>query len=212
MSKSECRRKSGRAVCSLLLGGLAMTGCNESTATREPPLPVAKSLEAEKPAASSAAATSTGTVERNFSGAIFQVPVAWREAPSKSDFIIAEFTVPGSAGDGRLTLSTAGGEVQANIDRWKGQFGRGSDDPSPKESPLTVDGKDARLVELFGSYQGMEPGATRKKDQAMLGVVIPLRISERETNYFVKLTGPRETLTKVRDEFVKFVETAKFKD
>jgi hypothetical protein len=126
--------------------------------------------------------------------------------------IVAEFTVPGPGGDGRLTLSTAGGDVAANIDRWKGQFFRGPDDSSPKESSLSVAGKDAKLVELFGSYQGMEPGATRRTGQAMLGVVIPLNVAGRETNYFVKLTGPRETLAEARETFLKFVETAKFKE
>jgi hypothetical protein len=191
---------------------LLFAGCDDaSTSNSEPKLPVAKSLEAE--ATSKAAAVSAdGTTERNFGGAIFQIPAAWKEVPKKNDMISAEFVVPGPAGDGRLTLSSSGGTVQANIDRWKDQFFRGPNDPSPKESTLRAGGKDAHLVELFGSYQDMDPRAGRKSGQAMLGVVIPLGITERETNYFVKLTGPRETLSDARDTFLKFVETAKFKN
>jgi hypothetical protein len=134
--------------------------------------------------------------------------------PKKSDFISAELRVDGPGGPARLTLSTAQGGAASNIDRWKGQFGRGPDDPAPSESQLTVaGGREATLVELYGSYQGMEPGATRKSGQAMLGVVIPLKINDgRETLYFVKLTGPRETVTAARESLVKFVETARFKE
>lgn len=196
-----------------LFGALMLSGCDKSSTSESvPQMRTAKSLDApvlpSSDPNSAAPVDPSKTTERNFDGAIFQVPGGWIEQPKKSEYIKAEFDVPGPGGAGRLTLSTAGGTVEENITRWKGMFFRGADDPSPKESSLSVAGKEAKLVELFGSYQGMEPGATRKSGQAMLGAVIPLR----ETNYFVKLTGPRETLAEVREAFVKFVETAKFKE
>ncbi len=187
---------------------LLTLGCEDaSRSSVEPPVPTAKSLEMAA-AKSALPADSTATVEKNFSGAIFQVPAAWEEVPRKSDVIIAEFKVNGAAGPGRLTLSTAKGSVEDNTSRWKGQFQRLGNDPDPRESKLSVDGKDATLVELFGSFSDMLSQSGPQPGSAMLGVVIPLR----ETNYFVKLTGPRETITEVRDAFIKFVESADFRE
>ena len=57
---------------------------------------------------------------------------AWTRKPAGSPFVAAEFCLPradGDDADGRLTISTAGGSVEANIDRWKGQF-----QPQPKSA------------------------------------------------------------------------------
>jgi hypothetical protein len=193
--------------CLLMFSTMLSIGCDDAgTTQKEVPVATAKSLEAksdaEKPAAEGDAA---GMKERNFDGAIFQVPATWEESPRKSDFITAEFQVTGSGGPARLTLSTAGGDVASNIQRWRGQFTPSPSDPQPKESTLTVDGKDATLVELFGTFRDGFSGDSQPNG-AMLGVVIPLQ----KTNYFVKLTGPQPTLTEARDAFLKFVETAKF--
>lgn len=204
----------GRDVLMGCLMGLCLfAGCeNASSSKTEPPMKTAKSQEI--PTADGARSDSeqnadpSATTERNFDGAVFQVPGIWEEKPAKSEFIKAEFSVPGPTKPGRLTLSAAGGEVSANIDRWKGQFQRNAGNPEAKESKLTVSGKEATLVELFGTFRDGFGGGEPQTDSAMLGVVIPLR----ETNYFVKLTGPRDTITEARDTFVKFVESAKFKE
>lgn len=193
----------------IVLLAAGISGCDDSSASKEtPPLPTARSLDAPvnvKPPGNGDSAT---VKERNFNGAVFQVPADWEESPTQSTFVIAEFQVPGADGSGRLTLSTAGGDVADNIGRWKGQFLRTPDAPAPKESSLTIDGRDARLVELFGNYQDMLKPGEPQRNSAMLGVVIPLK----GTNYFVKLTGPRSTVTDARDAFLKFVESAKFKE
>ncbi len=205
MPLNDYQRRFIGCVCLIAL----MSGCDESSTSRETPkLPTAKSLDAP-PAAKHPVSGHAGEVqERNFNGAVFQVPSEWEESPTQSTFVIAEFQVPGADGSGRLTLSTAGGDVADNIGRWKGQFLRTPDDPAPKESSLTIDGRDATLVELFGNYQDMLKPGEPQRNSAMLGVVIPLK----GTNYFVKLTGPRSTVTDARDAFLKFVESAKFKE
>ncbi len=76
------------------------------------------------------------------------------------------------------------------------------------ESTLSVNGKEATLVELFGTFRDGFSGGDPQPESAMLGVVIPLT----GTNYFVKLTGPRSTITETREVFVKFVESAKFNE
>jgi hypothetical protein len=53
-------------------------------------------------------------------------PEGWGRKPTSSGFLLAEFTLPRANDDdwdGRLTVSSAGGDIEANIDRWRGQFG-----------------------------------------------------------------------------------------
>ena len=189
----------------------AILGCDDTaTHQAEPPVATAKALHSPAEIGDSTASESTGdpsaTTTRNFDGAIFQVPGAWKETPRKSEFITAEFQVSGSGGPARLTLSTAGGRVEDNLERWRGQFASSPSDPPAKQSMLTVDGREATLVELFGTFRDSFGGGEPKPQWAMLGAVIPLK----QTNYFVKLTGPQNTLAEARDAWIKFVETAEF--
>ena len=138
-------------------------------------------------------------------GVKYSVPADWEEQPRKSDYVLGEFSIPGAGGAARLTLSSAGGGIEANVERWRGQFNRGPSDPEPKESEITFDGQPATLVELAGTYSDMFGGGAPSKSWRMLGVALPLGT----TNYFVKLTGPAATVTPRRDEFLKFVESAK---
>jgi hypothetical protein len=207
MTESPCQR----LICALI-GTLAFSGCESgSNPNAELPLRTAKPLN---PPAAPAAPQATSadpaqTTERNFDGAVFQVPGNWVEVPKGSTYLTAEFQVPGTAGNGRLTLSAVRGSVEENARRWHDQFIPGPNDPAAKDSPLTVDGKSATLVEAYGTFQDSSRQAVGpQQNWALLGVIVPLS----STNYFIKLTGPRETLHEVRESFLKFAETAKFND
>ncbi len=198
-------------ICTLI-GALALSGCESgSNPNAELPLRTAKPLNppAAPAMSSSTSADSSQTTERNFDGAVFQVPGNWVDVPNNSGFITAEFQVPGTAGNGRLTLSAVRGSVEENARRWHDQFIPGPNDPTAMDSPLMVDGKTATLVEAFGTFQDSSRQAVGpQQNWALLGVIVPLS----STNYFIKLTGPRETLHEVREAFLKFAETAQFND
>ena len=54
-----------------------------------------------------------------------EAPASWKRVQPKSNMIETEFSIPAAEGDatpGRMTVMGAGGSVQANIDRWYGQF------------------------------------------------------------------------------------------
>ena len=80
-------------------------------------------------------------------------PAGWQRMQPSSSFVAAEFVLPRAEGDdadGRLTVSTAGGSVEANIDRWKGQFG-----PQAKQAPqeeIDVAGMKVTVVDLSGDF------------------------------------------------------------
>ena len=52
-----------------------------------------------------------------------KVPKDWKEEQPSSSMRIAQFRVPGNDGDGELVVfSGIGGSVDANLNRWYGQF------------------------------------------------------------------------------------------
>jgi len=148
--------------------------------------------------------------DRLIGGIKFEIPAGWEEKSANS-MILAEFSLQGESGPGRLTLSKMGGGIGLNMDRWKEQFRRGPKDPEPKESQITAAGKEATLIEVQGTYQGDSTGpggqGGSKADWQLLGAAIPI---ESDYTYFVKFTGPRETVSAHRDEFLKFIESARF--
>lgn len=194
-----------RQTLSFLACGLLALGCAESHTNQEETSRTPKAAPIGEPAQTSDAVAPQERTGRRIGGMKFNIPADWEEKAAPSSVLLAEFSLPGKAGPGRLTLSTAAGGTAANLDRWKGQFQRGPADPEPKESQVTVAGKVASMLELQGSFTDMFNGGGAKSEWQLIGVAIPI---DADHNYFVKLTGPRETLAARRDELVKFVETA----
>jgi hypothetical protein len=149
-------------------------------------------------------ATKSETKEVTIGGFKFTVPADWEQQPPKSTVLLGEFSIPGDAGPARLTLSSATGGVEANLERWRGQFRPGPTDPEPRETSITFSGKEGTLLELTGTYTDMFSGGSPSRGWKMLGVAVPFG----DTNFFVKMTGPASTATARKDEFIKFVESA----
>jgi hypothetical protein len=189
-----------------LVCGMVAIGCEDAQRPRDVPIAKAPALEAvsESPTKKDDK-PKTEPYEATVAGFKFTVPADWQEQPPKSQFVLGEFSIPGEGGPARLTLSSAGGGIEANVERWRGQFNPGPNDPEPRESEITLDGNKGTLVELAGTYTDMFSGGTPNRSWRMLGVAVPMG----PTNYFVKLTGPAAILTARREEFVKFVESAR---
>lgn len=142
---------------------------------------------------------------KSFQGIKLTIPAGWEERPAASEFIQAEYRIPSPEGNIRVTLSSAGGGKEANVERWRGQFGRGSDDPEPQQETVVIDGQEAILVELFGTFRDGFGGGGEQRNWCMFGAVIPTG----PVNFFVKMTGPREAVTAQREAFRQLVTTAK---
>ena len=147
----------------------------------------------------------TEPTEKHFQGITLTLPAGWEERPLTSDMIQAEYRVPGSAGPARMTLSSAGGSVEANLERWSGQFRRGPDDPAPLRETLTVDGREAIIIELQGTFTDGFSGNGPQSNWSMLGAIIPTG----PANFFVKLTGPKETIATQRNSFRELIASAR---
>lgn len=136
-------------------------------------------------------------------------PDAWTRKPVRSSFIQAEFALPradGDSADGRLTVSTAGGSVEANIERWKGQFSGGPEAAKPES--LDVAGLQVTLVDLSGDFND-QPGpfapAVKRSGYRMIAAIIPID----GQLHFVKAVGPQKTMAARADEIKAFVRSLK---
>lgn len=144
-----------------------------------------------------------------------QVPAGWQRVnPPSVRILDAEFTIPRAEGDefdGRLTLMAAGGGLDASISRWSSEF---TQEPGlgPKTETLTLGANEVQWIDIRGIYNGPanrapgSPAIEPRPDYRMVAVVVPLT----ETHaFYIKLTGPKATVTARLDELKDFVRSAK---
>ncbi len=142
-------------------------------------------------------------------------PPAFKRVRPRSMMVETEFSLPPVAGDespGRLTVMGAGGTVEANIDRWFGQFSQ-PDGSATKDKAaikkLKVAGCAVTLVDVSGTYKDMPGGpfaggrAIERPDYRMLAAIIE---TGGAGNYFLKLYGPAKTVGNSADGFRTMVE------
>jgi hypothetical protein len=136
---------------------------------------------------------------------LWEVPARWKSLPSASSMRKATYGIPHAAGDdadAELTVIQAGGELQANIDRWAGQF---EENPKPVRTERTLNGLKVIVVELQGTYKGGGMGGadTKRPNSTMLAAVV----MAPEMPYFFKMTGSRATVAAAKPEFEKFLQS-----
>jgi hypothetical protein len=142
-------------------------------------------------------------------GVSLTAPAAWSRKQPQSTFIQAEFSLPRAADDkldARLTLSVAGGSIEANIDRWKDQFG-GAPSKVTQET-MTAGGLSITLVDFSGDFtdqRGPFAPAVKRADYRMIAGIIPAG----GQLLFVKAVGPQKTMESHADGIQAFLATAK---
>jgi hypothetical protein len=134
------------------------------------------------------------------------VPKTWvRKAPGM--MVQAEYAVPKAEGDkenGRLTVSLAGGSVEGNIDRWKGQF-----NPLDKQNQETIDVNKVKvtIVDFSGSYAGMPNSGGSHADYRMIAAIA--EVPGDRGMCFMKCYGPAKTVAAHADEIKEFIRSLK---
>jgi hypothetical protein len=127
----------------------------------------------------------------------FKRPESWTEAPPKT-FGLARFIVGEGDKSVEITVSTAGGELLANVNRWREQVGL----PPVKEAELATIATKIDTLGVKGDYVALVGPA-----RTILGVVVPVRGSQ----YFVKLTGTNDLAAREKANFESFVKSLKLK-
>jgi hypothetical protein len=146
----------------------------------------------------------------------YKVPDSWKEEKPSSTMRKAQFRLPGIEGadDAEMAVFVfpgGGGGVQANINRWIGQFKQpdGSDSMEKTEiKKLDNNGLKTTVIYVTGTYlKGSMMGGptTELKDYAMVAAIV-----ETATDpWFFKTIGPKVTIDHWRSEFEKFTKSFK---
>jgi len=152
------------------------------------------------------------------SGLAFIMPDGWKSTPPASSMRVAEFTLPHAArdtDDAQLIVyyfGGSGGSVAANIDRWLGQMQQPDGKPSAavaKKESRQVNGLTVSLLDVSGTYTAeMAPGSTEHHNKPHFRMRAGVVETPRGP-YFIKLTGPEQTVAKWDAAFNQFVGSFK---
>jgi hypothetical protein len=149
-----------------------------------------------------------------FDEANLAVPADFKRVEPKSRIIEHEFeakTGEGKEGEvARVTLMAAGGDVEANITRWKSQFAGGNEEANKTEQ-LTVGKWTVHVIDVNGTYAEsmgggpFAPGKTvNRENYAMTGAIL---VHPEGKKYFVKMIGPQEVVKANREAFVNMIKS-----
>jgi hypothetical protein len=143
------------------------------------------------------------------------VPAGWTAAPSTSSMRLAQYTIADK--DGIVSAEVVvyffgkgqGGDVNANLDRWKGQFS--NPDGAPVYEKVARDSTAAfpiTIAEYRGTYArgiGNGDAATAKPGQSLIAVIAE---TPRGTLFF-QLFGATAKVSAQREALVAFVKALK---
>jgi hypothetical protein len=207
-----------RWVASRLVGGVLALPVAAWIATAvSVETPVAAQEKAAEKTADKAADGSSREVVLAEGKLVVNAPAAWVRKQPRSRIVEHEFSVPpvgGESVDGRFTVMGAGGGVEANIDRWIGQFTQ-PDGSSTKEKTkiqkMQVNGIEVHYVDIPGTYKdqaGPFAPAQVRDNFRLLGAII---VTEKSGMHFLKLTGPKATMAAQEEPFKQMVNSLKAK-
>ncbi len=138
------------------------------------------------------------------------VPAEFKKVQPKSRIIQHEFEVKSGDETARLTFMPAGGGVEPNIKRWKGQFSGGKAEDQKTEK-LDLGEWEVHLVDVSGSFaerMGGGPFAggkmVQREDYAMTGAIF---VAPNGGLYFAKMVGPAEVIKANREKFVAMAKS-----
>jgi hypothetical protein len=149
-------------------------------------------------------------------GLQWTAPTGWK-AQAERPMRAATYLVPASSGEkdnGECGVyyfgQGQGGSVQANLDRWIGQFLQADGKPSPKAaktSSETVHGLKVTTVDVSGTYTGMG-GPMAGAGPAKSGYRLLGAIAEGpQGSLFFKFTGPAKTVAANQAAFQKMIQS-----
>jgi len=143
-------------------------------------------------------------------------PASWKTVPPKSNIVQYEFRTP-AEGDksARITIMSAGGSIESNIERWVGQF------EGAKKEDIQVEKKEVgattvHTVQIAGTFKEsmggpFAPGGgkvTKMENYKMLGAILELKDGAK---VFIKATGPADVIGDMKEGFTKMLDEMKNK-
>ena len=135
------------------------------------------------------------------------VPVSWQQKAATNNFRLAQFDIPKVGGDPEdgefvvFSFGGGGGGVDANIQRWIGQFQ--SKDRKMKLTSGKCPHGEYVLVDISGTWMKpvgrmIDQRTVEMPNARVLGVILKVKDAG---NYFLRLTGPKKTTSANADAF-----------
>ncbi len=156
------------------------------------------------------------TQEKDGGAISWQAPDGWIEETPKSGFRKAQYRLPKAEGDLEdascvvFFFPGGAGGVQANIQRWYGQFVQPDGRPSSEVATVTtktVNGLKQTRIDLPGTFLSRptpgSPQVTEKSNFRMLAAIV----ETGGESWFVKLVGPQKTVAKWKESFYDFMNS-----
>ena len=145
---------------------------------------------------------------------------AWQPKAVTSMMRVGEFVLPRAGGDTEdaslvvYFFGGTGGTVQANLDRWFGQFtqpdGRPTRDVATTTSRL-INGLSVTLFDTSGTYVAqVTPGSSERFNKPGFRMRAAV-IQTAGGPYFIKLVGPLKTVTRWDKEYEDFLQSLQYK-
>ena len=140
-----------------------------------------------------------------------KVPKDWEKEQPSSSMRMAQFRFPGNDGDGELVIfSGIGGSIDANLNRWYGQF-KSETEKSVSESAIRTNSqiKDMNVTFSYveGTYlkssMGMSGTKTEMPNYALLAAIV----ATPDGLYYFKGTGPKSTMDAHKVYFETFIRS-----
>jgi hypothetical protein len=150
----------------------------------------------------------------------YQVPGEWISEKPQSAMRKAQFRLPGVDGFEDAIMSVfvfpgTGGSVDANLQRWYGQFKQPDGSSSAEKAVIrkkTVDNLPVTVVYLTGTYlKSVSPRMMRGEIEEKTEFAMLAAIAETENDpWFFKAVGPQQTIDEHRARFDEFVQSFKY--
>jgi len=132
----------------------------------------------------------------------FEIPEGW-SPKAAGPMRMAEFAMAEGDRKAVASVSTAGGELLANVNRWRGQIGLepvSKDELEKSLQKLSAGNTQGDYVRLFGEDKSKSP-------EAILGVVV----NAVGRQWFIKLQGDAELVRRESERFEAFVKSIRFR-
>jgi len=151
----------------------------------------------------------------------YTAPAGWVTKTPSSTMRLAEWTLPKAAPDtedGLVTVyffgANMGGNPQANIDRWIGQFSQPDGSPSKDRAKTSVgvtsSGLKISSVDVGGTYIAeVTPGSTEHFNKPGWRQIAAL-IETPGGPHFVKVIGPAATVAKWEASVAAFIKSISY--
>ena len=191
-------------------GILVLTGCSQNFSDQEPAAAMAERGFTAR-STTSAPETPAQASGRQTLGPLSAVaPKGWVAQQPSSSMRVAQYGLPGSAGEATLGIfffgPGQGGSVEANIERWYGQFKQEDGQPAQgrrwtrQVGDIAITGAD-----VSGTFSGgMGMGMGNAAPQAGYRMIGAIAVHPSGTVFF-KMTGPAQTVEQWAASFDEFL-------